>query len=172
MIAEEGVIKDITRQKRVEQELREAIESAKIASQAKSMFLANMSHEIRTPMNAILGFSELMQEQSREPRFQKYLEAINSSGKALLKIINEILDIAKIESGKLTLNPEPVNLCQIIDEIKVLMERSFEQKGLHFYVETSAEMPTHLELDALRLRQVLLNLLGNALKFTFRRSKS
>jgi len=167
VIAEEGVIKDITRQKRVEQDLREAIESAKIASQAKSMFLANMSHEIRTPMNAILGFSELMQEQSKEPRFQKYLEAINSSGKALLRIINEILDIAKIESGKLTLNPEPVNLCHIIDEIKVLMERSFLQKGLHFYVETSAELPAYLELDALRLRQVLLNLLGNALKFTF-----
>ncbi|MBT9546749.1 MAG: response regulator [Candidatus Sericytochromatia bacterium] len=167
VIAEEGVIKDITRQKRVEQDLREAIESAKIASQAKSMFLANMSHEIRTPMNAILGFSELMQEQSKEPRFQKYLEAINSSGKALLRIINEILDIAKIESGKLTLNPEPVNLCHIIDEIKVLLERSFVQKGLHFHVETSAELPAYLELDALRLRQVLLNLLGNALKFTF-----
>ncbi len=166
VIAEEGVIKDITRQKKVEQELREAIESAKIASQAKSMFLANMSHEIRTPMNAILGFSELMQEQSKEPRFQKYLEAINSSGKALLRIINEILDIAKIESGKLTLNPEPVNLLHIIDEIKVLLERSFVQKGLQFYVETSAELPVYLELDALRLRQVLLNLLGNALKFT------
>ncbi len=166
VIAEEGVMKNITRQKRVEQELREAIESAQIASQAKSMFLANMSHEIRTPMNAILGFSELMQEQSKDPRFQKYLEAINSSGKTLLKIINEILDLSKIESGKLVLQPEPVNLIQVIEELKVLFERSFAQKGLRFYVETSAEIPEYLELDALRLRQVLINLLGNALKFT------
>ena len=166
VMGEEGVMKNITDQKHYEQELKEARVLAEKASEAKSSFLANMSHEIRTPLNAILGFSELMQELTIEPRYQNFLEAINSSGKTLLKIINEILDLSKIESGKMVLNPEPVNLQQIIKEIETLMGLSFQQKGLFFKVEQGAEVPKYLELDPLRLRQILMNLLSNAIKFT------
>ncbi|PIQ27040.1 hypothetical protein COW36_03180 [bacterium (Candidatus Blackallbacteria) CG17_big_fil_post_rev_8_21_14_2_50_48_46] len=139
---------------------------AEQAAHAKSVFLANMSHEIRTPMNAILGFSQLLSEQNTDPRWQRYLNAINSSGQSLLKIINDILDLSKIEAGKIELQLQPTHLPQLCQELNTLMSLSFEQKGLSFQIELSPHCPEWLELDDLRLRQVLLNLLGNALKFT------
>ena len=162
----EGVVKNITRQKRIEAELREAKDTAERASQAKSLFLANMSHEIRTPLNVILGFSEMMQEKIQDSRYQNYLQAINSSGKTLLNIINDILDLSKIEAGKLQLNPQNVSLKALFQDLEILLRFSFEKKGLNFRLDLSDNLPALLLLDSLRLRQILLNLLYNALKFT------
>lgn len=161
----EGVIKNITRQKRIESELREAKDRAEKASQSKTFFLANMSHEIRTPLNAILGFSELLQQQLDE-RHQRYLEAIKTSGKTLLTLINDILDLSKIEAGKVEICLEPVDLRQLVKELTGMLALSFEEKGLTFDILIEADLPNYLLLDPLRLRQVLLNLLSNALKFT------
>lgn len=166
LVGGEGVVKNITRQKQIEAELREAKDKAEKASQAKSLFLANMSHEIRTPLNVILGFSEMLQEKIREPRYQDYLEAINGSGKTLLHLINDILDLSKIEAGKLQLTPQSVSLKALFQELEILLRFSFEKKGLHFELQLADNIPDRLWLDALRIRQILLNLLYNALKFT------
>jgi PAS domain S-box-containing protein len=162
----EGVVKDITRQKQIELELREAKQKAEKSSQAKSQFLSHMSHEIRTPLNSILGFSELMQEQIKEPRWQNFIQAINSSGKTLLHIINDILDLSKIEAGKVELQPQPINLSNLIQELELLLRYAFEQKGLNFLIQISPELPPNLWIDPLRIRQILMNLLSNALKYT------
>ncbi|PIQ25841.1 hypothetical protein COW36_22125 [bacterium (Candidatus Blackallbacteria) CG17_big_fil_post_rev_8_21_14_2_50_48_46] len=138
----------------------------KAANQAKSLFLANMSHEIRTPMNAILGFSQLLQQQIQEPRWQKYLQAIYSSGQNLLGLINDILDLSKIEAGKMTVELQPVNLKQVFQDLLLSMGLSFENKGLRLSFSVAPELPAALALDPLRLKQILTNLLGNALKFT------
>ncbi|PIQ25842.1 hypothetical protein COW36_22130 [bacterium (Candidatus Blackallbacteria) CG17_big_fil_post_rev_8_21_14_2_50_48_46] len=164
----EGILRNITRQKQIEEHLRQAKEAAEKASRSKSMFLSNMSHEIRTPMNAILGFSRLLKEQLHEPRWQKYLEAINSSGEALLHLINDILDLSKIEAGKLELHAEPTDIRVLVSELKNLLESSFQLKGLNFEVRIASELPAFIHLDGLRLRQIALNLLSNALKFTQR----
>jgi len=156
---------DISELKRLE-EIQLKAQRAEEANQAKSAFLANMSHEIRTPMNAILGFSQLLSEQNTDPRWQRYLNAINSSGQSLLRIINDILDLSKIEAGKIELQLQPTQISLLCQELKTLLSLSFEQKGLRFQIELPPHCPEWLELDGLRLRQVLLNLLGNALKFT------
>lgn len=162
----EGLVKDITHNKQMEAALRQACERAERASQAKSQFISHMSHELRTPLNAILGFSELLQEQIQEPRWQGYLQTITRSGHALLQIINDILDLSKIEAGKLTLHLEAVPLRLMIQELVSLLQLSFEKKNLQFLVQISEDLPTALWLDPLRVRQVLLNLLNNALKYT------
>ncbi|PIQ27048.1 hypothetical protein COW36_03220 [bacterium (Candidatus Blackallbacteria) CG17_big_fil_post_rev_8_21_14_2_50_48_46] len=143
-----------------------AREVAEQANRAKSAFLANMSHEIRTPMNAILGFSQLLLDQNTDPRQQQYLETILHSGEALMRLINDILDLSKIETGKLELHLVPVNLLSLLQDIQALLEPSFERKGLFFELELLSDFPNCLLLDIVRLQQILLYLLGNALKFT------
>ncbi len=150
----------------IQSSLIQARDQAERANHSKSLFLANMSHEIRTPMNAILGFSQLLHDQSQDPRQQKFLDTIVHSGEALMRLINDILDLSKIESGKLQLHLAPVNLRQLLQDTHALLTLSFERKGLYFKLTIPPQLPEWLTLDSVRLQQILLNLLGNALKFT------
>ena len=143
-----------------------AKETAEAANQAKSEFLANMSHEIRTPMNAILGFSELLRTQMAASKDRNYLDAITSSGRTLLTLINDILDLSKIEAGKLELQYEPVCVARLVDEIQKLFSIKAGEKGIKLLVEIDPQLPRGLMLDEVRLRQVMFNVVGNALKFT------
>lgn len=141
-------------------------ETAQKANRAKSEFLANMSHEIRTPMNAILGFSEIMEHEIKDEKFRRYLHAISSSGKTLMGLINDILDLSRIEAGKIDLEYAPVNPRSILNEIEHIFANKTIEKALDFILEIDPKLPEVLMLDGLRLRQVLLNLVGNAVKFT------
>jgi len=125
-----------------------------------------MSHEIRTPMNAILGFSELLRSQMAASKDRNYLDAITSSGRTLLALINDILDLSKIEAGKLELQYEPVSVARLVDEIQKLFSIKAGEKGLKLITEVDPKLPRGLMLDEVRLRQVLFNVVGNALKFT------
>ncbi|MCP4110368.1 MAG: response regulator [Desulfobacteraceae bacterium] len=161
----EGIVTDITERKRVD-ELKIARDAANAANRAKSVFLANMSHEIRTPMNSILGFAEILRKKITDEQHKYYLSTIASSGKMLLSIINDILDLSKIEAGKLELNYEAVNPRSITSEINQIFSSAAKDKGLGFYLTIDYLVPEALFLDAVRLRQIFFNLVGNAVKFT------
>jgi len=167
------IIWDITEEKLAAERLTEAKdaaedarEQAERANEAKSEFLANMSHEIRTPMNAILGFSELLRTQMAASKDRSYLDAISSSGRTLLALINDILDLSKIEAGKLELQYEPVSVARVVEEIQKLFSIKAAEKGLQLLTEIDPRLPRGLLLDEVRLRQVLFNVVGNAIKFT------
>jgi signal transduction histidine kinase/DNA-binding response OmpR family regulator len=149
------------------QELVTAKEAAEAANRAKSTFLANMSHELRTPLHAILGFSQLMARESAvTPEQRESLEIINRSGEHLLSLINDVLEMSKIEAGRMILNEESIALLQTLKNIAEMMRIRAENKGLQFILEHELE-PVHLvKLDAGKLRQILINLIGNAIKFT------
>lgn len=162
-----GVQSDITAQKQVEAELREAIETAEAAARAKSIFLANMSHELRSPLNAILGFTEVLALTPLTPNQQQHLQVIHRSGKNLLELINDILDISKIEAGRITLNATQFDLHSVLDDLDLMFRGAAQEKGLQFFVERGQNLPTYIWSDRLKLRQILVNLLANAIKFTY-----
>ena len=159
---------EIAEHKRTAHELMLAKEAAEAANRAKSIFLANMSHELRTPLNAILGFSELMAEDSALPSKQrKNIGIVNRAGKHLLAMINDVLDLSKIEAGKAELKPEVFDLARFFEDLAEMFRLRAQGKDLDFHVELDAiPAPAFVKTDQGKLRQVLINLLGNALKFT------
>ena len=158
---------DIGKLKEVEIELRQAKELAENASRAKSAFLANMSHEIRTPMNAILGFTQLMlHNPDLATQQKKYLETISRSGEHLLALINDVLDMSKIEAGRIELNPSTFDLSALLHDLEAMFRVRTDAKGLRLDVLKMNDLPPFFIADKNKLLQVLINLLGNAVKFT------
>lgn len=159
--------RDVTDYKRQAEELARARDQAQGANRAKSVFLANMSHELRTPMNAILGFAQLLQQDPALDQEQRTrVETIARSGNHLLTLINDVLEISKIEAGKITVDLRPMDLIELLESIEEMIRLRAEKKGLSLVLKVSPEVPRYVRGDDKKLRQVLVNLLGNAVKFT------
>ncbi|HCE2133708.1 TPA: CHASE domain-containing protein [Vibrio parahaemolyticus] len=159
-------LRDITERLKAEQKLSEALRDAENATRAKSAFLANTSHEIRTPLNAILGLTYLLSNETLTGSQRLLVDKISLSGKSLLGIVNNVLDLSKIEANEMSLELLPIELPGFVDEVSSIFVIQAEQKKLDFLLTLSPELPNWIEGDAVRLKQILVNLLGNALKFT------
>lgn len=164
-----GIMSDVTQRIRAEENLREAKNQAELANRAKSEFLANVSHELRTPLNAILGFSEVMKMELfgalGQPRYQVYAQDIFNSGNLLLSLINDILDLSKIESGKMVLHPEPVAVTDVFDSAMTLMRERAKDGGVSLTADIAKDLPP-LYVDLRATKQIVTNLVSNAVKFT------
>jgi PAS domain S-box-containing protein len=161
-----GIAHDITERKRIEGDLRAARSRAEAADQAKSEFLANMSHEIRTPMSAILGYADILRTRLQAPEDLQYLQTIYNSGRYLLEIIDDILDLSRIEAGRLELRHERVRPDELVLEVQSLLSLRASTKGLALEVEIEGPLPQTIATDRTRVRQILINLVENAIKFT------
>lgn len=144
----------------------ESLKKCEVENKTKSSFLANIGHEIRTPLNAIIGFSELLALKSNNSKDKEYIEAINSSGNSLLTLVNDLLDMSKIEAGMFEVQFEAVNLENLINSVKSIFNIKFIEEDIEFRISTANNLPEIIILNEIRLKQILINLLGNALKFT------
>ena len=146
--------------------LQQALENVENSARAKTEFLANISHEIRTPLNSVIGFSDLLCSMTSDERQKNYLQTIKSSGESLLGLINDILDLSKIEEGKIELEFKETDIRRVIEDVVNIFSLEASNKGLHLLVEVEENVPPFLIFEEARLRQILLNLVGNAIKFT------
>jgi signal transduction histidine kinase/CheY-like chemotaxis protein len=147
-------------------QLKNAKITADIANNTKSEFLANMSHEIRTPMNAILGFCDLLKETVKDEQCQSYIKSLTASGKTLLSLINDILDLSKIEAGKINLHYEDISIHSLMEEIVSIFSEKVAKKDIDLRINIDQNIPDYIQFDEVRLRQILFNVVGNAVKFT------
>jgi PAS domain S-box-containing protein len=159
-------IRDVSKQKQIEKELTEAIIKAENAVKSKQQFLSNMSHEIRTPMNAIIGFTKVILKTDLTPKQKEYLSAIKMSGDTLIVLINDILDLAKVDAGKMVFEKTPFKLSLSISTMLHLFETKIQEKNIELIVKYDQNIPEVLVGDAIRLHQIILNLVSNAVKFT------
>ena len=160
------VCSDITDMKRDAQALADARDAADAANRAKSQFLANMSHEIRTPMNGVIGVAQALARTDLDEQQREMLDLIHSSSRTLQTLLSDILDLARVESGRLELHEEPFDLARAVDEAAQLYAAAARDKGLQFFVEVAPEARIWVHGDPVRLKQVLTNLVSNAVKFT------
>ncbi|MCA9111635.1 MAG: response regulator, partial [Planctomycetaceae bacterium] len=161
-----GTLLDITAQRESEQKLKQARREAEAASESKSAFLANMSHEIRTPMTAILGYADVLSARIDDPDAQSCLHTIKENGTYLCEILNDILDLSRIEAGKMIIHREPVSVVDILADIRSLMAVRAMEKSLSLSMHVKSRIPETIFSDPTKVRQILVNLVGNAIKFT------